>query len=286
MFTISDVGAVSGSEAYLIITDEKTALVDSGFAFCADRMINNIKEKLGSRQLDYILLTHSHYDHASGSAYCRSVFKNVKIIASEYTKKIFEKPSAKAVMREMNFNAAKLYGNNGYKDELDKLTVDIAVKDGDIIDLGEIKLRVIEAPGHTKCSIAFFSEEQGLLISCETMGVIAGENMVMPCYLVGYEMSLDFIRKAEAINPRKILVPHGGILDGKECSNFIKNALFWNEEVKRRITDGFNRGKTVEQLIDEHRALFYTEKVRQLQPEKAFDLNAGYTIPMIINECV
>ena len=42
MYEIFNVGAVRGSEAFLLINDNSTALIDSGFAFCADEMIENI----------------------------------------------------------------------------------------------------------------------------------------------------------------------------------------------------------------------------------------------------
>ena len=182
---IVNVGAMPGSDAFLIITDKKTALVDSGFSFCADKMIENIKRELNGKDLDYILLTHSHYDHASGSAYCSEHWPNVKCVCGEYASKIFAKDSAISLMKEMNLSAAKENGVDTFVDKLDSLKVDIAVKEGDSISLGDYTLQVVDAPGHTKCSIAFYIPENKMLISSETLGVYVNENLVDPCYLVG-----------------------------------------------------------------------------------------------------
>ena len=64
-----------GGEALLIIGSEKTALYDCGMAYCGAHTADNIAEvlkqlkaqgRIDSIQLDYILLSHSHYDHIGG----------------------------------------------------------------------------------------------------------------------------------------------------------------------------------------------------------------------------
>lgn len=282
--TICNVGAVPGSEAFLIITKQKAALIDSGYSFCAQEMIENIKSQLGERKLDYILLTHSHYDHVSGSAYCRSNFAGVKVAASSYAAKILSKPSAVAVMRELNESVANDYGVAEFEDKLDNLKVDFIVSEGDIIDLGDVSLRVIEAPGHTKCSIAFYVPQEKMLISCETMGVYASERLVAPSYLVGYKMSIDFIKRAMNMDIEKMLVPHNGILEGTACREFLCDALHSNELLKDTILEDHLHGKKQAEIIEHYKEMFYTGELRKTQPLRAFELNAGYTVPMIIKE--
>ena len=66
--TITDVRAVAGDSAFLIDDGETAVLCDTGFGFTGYSVADNIQRILGDRPLDYILLTHSHYDHALGSA--------------------------------------------------------------------------------------------------------------------------------------------------------------------------------------------------------------------------
>ena len=266
MVTITNVGGAPGGEAFLLETEGKTALVDSGFAYSAPRMIANIKDVLRGRPLDYVLLTHSHYDHASGSAYVRDAWPDVTVAGSAYAKKILEKPSARAVMREMNDNAARLAGADGYEDRTDRLHIDLAVAEGDEIDLGPAKLRV------------------KLLLSCETLGVDAGGGVVMPCYMVGYALAMESVGKLTALGAEKILTPHRGLLEGEACAAFIENAVYWNAEFMRRAEEGMRAGKGEAELVREFKELFYTPYMAEVQPEKAFDLNLSYTIPMLVRE--
>ena len=88
---ITDVRVHPGDSAFLIDDGKTTILYDSGFGFTGFGVAENIKKVLGSRPLDYIFLTHSHYDHALGSAYISHIYKETKIVAGEYASKIFAK---------------------------------------------------------------------------------------------------------------------------------------------------------------------------------------------------
>ena len=73
---VVNVGCVKGGEAFLLITEEKSAIYDAGFSFTAKAMVKRIKAELGNRSLDYILLSHSHYDHISGERTYQNLLKS------------------------------------------------------------------------------------------------------------------------------------------------------------------------------------------------------------------
>ena len=284
LMRISRVSPISGSEAFLITTKQKAVLVDSGFAFCADKMIENIRAVLGARPLDFILLTHSHYDHASGTGRCRLAYKGLKVIASEYAAKILSKPSAISVISELNGSAAGHYGAESIGDKLGDLGVDITVRDGDVIDLGDISLQVIEAVGHTKCCISFYVPQNRMLISCETLGACADEHSVAPGFLVSYEASINYIKRLLDMDIDLLHIPHFGLLRGDSCREFIKRALSTAESLKDFIISGHLQGKTDDEIIEHYKDAFYDELLQSIQPVQAFYLNASHIVPMVIKE--
>ena len=288
MYTITPVGADIGSEAYLITTPEKTALIDSGFAYCANELIKNIENALSGRELDYIILTHTHYDHCSGCAYCLDRWKNVKVIAGTYSARVFSRPGALKTIRIMNEAAAQDRGREFINPEqLEKLRVDIAVSEGDIIDLGSLKFTVLETPGHTKCSISLYSPEEKLLVASESLGLYTGvKDVVVPCFLVGYEMSIQSIKKVMNLEIEKILFPHMGVHDSSEIEGFFQKSLCWFEKAKNAIIDGYMSGKRGNELIEIIGKMFYTQQAAQMQPKKAFILNSSYMVQIVIRECL
>jgi glyoxylase-like metal-dependent hydrolase (beta-lactamase superfamily II) len=108
-----------------------------------DKLAENIKNILGDRPLDYIFLTHSHYDHVLGSVYVKKHYTQAKIVAGEYAAKIYEKPTAKALMRELDQIYVLAQGISEYEDLIDNLSVDISVKDNDILVAGDMTFEVI-----------------------------------------------------------------------------------------------------------------------------------------------
>ena len=284
MFTLTNVGAIAGGDAFLLVTPGKTALLDSGFSFCAEQMLDNIGEELGRRSLDYVLLTHSHYDHASGSVYCRRRWPQVQVIGSAHTGLVLTKESARRLMRQLNDSAGGEQGVTEYEDLLSELKIDLVVSDGDIIDLGSMKLRVLELPGHTRCSIGFYAEKEKLLLGCETIGVPAGTGLVMPCCLVSYADSLQAIERVAKLDIQFLLLPHIGLLQGDACQQFLVDANYWLAETRRRVREANAAGKSEADLIQLFKDLFYTELIRQNQPEKASDLNASYIIPQMLKD--
>lgn len=284
MFTVTNVGAVSGGEAFLLLTPEKAVLLDSGYSFCAPQMLENISRLLGPRELDYVLLTHSHYDHASGSIYCKSRWPGATIVGSRHTEKILSKDSARDLMRRLNDSAARLNGQGQYLDCLKDLRVDRSVAEGDRIDLGSLQLQVLEMPGHTRCSIGFYAEQERLLLGCETLGVLAGPDLVMPCCLVSYNLTLQAIERVAALPLQYLLLPHSGLLEGEDCARFLTNACYWLEESRRRIRDAAAGGGTEDELLQVFKDIFYTPQTQQVQPEVAFDLNASYIVPLLLKD--
>ncbi len=55
--------------------------------------------------------------------------------------------------------------------------------------------------------------ENKLLLGSETLGVYGGPGIVLPSYLIGYEITRQSIDKAENMEIETILIPHCGLLD-------------------------------------------------------------------------
>ncbi len=281
---ITDVRALVGDSAFLI-DDGKTAIMyDSGFAFTGYEVADKIKKILGDRKLDYIFLTHSHYDHALGSVYALKYWPDAKVVAGEYAAKIFAKDSAKALMRDLDGKFAKKCGVESYEDLIDDLKVDIPASDGDVIKAGDMEFEVINLPGHTKCSVGFYNKKEKLLLSCESIGVYDGEGEVVPSYLVGVEMAINSIEKAEKLDIENILVPHFGLLNKDETKAYFARAKKSARETADEIIALLKEGKSKEDVIEYFKKKFYSGYIKEVYPKDAMELNTGITVDLIKRE--
>ena len=283
---VTDVRAVPGDSAFLIDDGLTAILYDSGFAFTGYQVAENIKKVLGERTLDYIFLTHSHYDHALGSAYVSKIYPEAKIVAGCYAAQIFQKPSAKKVMREMDRKAACALGVTDYEDRIDDLRVDIPVEDGDVISCGDLRFTAIALPGHTKCSVGYYLEDQKFLLSTETLGVYCPEDTYLPSFLVGYQMAMDSFRKAKGLEIEKILLPHYGVVEKDRAQAYLKCSEQATRETAMLIAQMLQSGNTKEEILAFLEKKDYQENVRPVYPVDAFLLNTGIMIERVRQELV
>lgn len=283
--TITDVRVFPGDGAFLLDDGKTAVLYDTGFAFTGSRIAENIRKVLGERQLDYILLTHSHYDHVLGTPYITKVYPNAKVIAGEYVARIFERPSAKAVMRDLDSKAAVKHGAPDYEDLIDLLKVDITVKDGDCIHCGDFCFTVIELPGHTKCSVGFYLRGHKLLLGSETLGVYFGRGTYLPCFLVGYQLTLDAFEKVKQLEIEKILLPHYGVVDREEAQTFLASSEAATRETAQIMLAMLKSGKISDEIFAYfEKRDYHRDNVRATYPIDAFHLNTNIMIEQIRKE--
>ena len=285
MLRITDVRCVPGDAAFLLDDGETAVLYDTGFAFTGFAVAEKIKEVLGDRELECILLTHSHYDHAAGAAYIARRFPNVKIAAAEYAAKIFAKPTARAAMWELDRKAAARNGVTDYPNLLEELRVDIPVKDGDVLRCGGMEFTVIALPGHTKCSVGYYLRSEKLLLSSETLGVYFGKGTYLPSCLVGYQMTLDSIARARELEIDKMLLPHYGLAQESPAEYLRKAEAVCRAAAQRMLTE-LRTGRTRDEIVDAFVKDYHHPHVEASYPIDAFRLNTGIMADLIGRECL
>lgn len=285
-FEIHNVGTVLGGEAFLLVTEKRTALIDSGFSFGAKGLVKNIGKILGDRSLDYILLTHSHYDHISGAQQCRRHWPEAKIVSAAHAAKVFQKPTAIKTMLKLNRAAAvNTHHFPLIRDNITGISTDIVVKEGDIIDLGDMKLHVMETPGHTWDTIAFWCPEEKLLVSNETIGVAVDIDHVTPACLVSFKKALEAVERARELGPETIVLPHFGAISGiEDCNRYLESAYNGHVSYRDMILEKFDEGTDEEGLLKFSKDVLWVGPIKAGQPEAAFDLNNKYIVPTIIKE--
>ena len=280
---VTDVREHPGDAAFLLDDGKTAVLFDTGFGFTGFAIAEKVKKALNGRSLDYIFLTHSHYDHALGAPYAKKYWPDARVVAGEYAARIFAKDSAKAVMRKLDREFATTCGVGEYEDLIDDLSVDIPVADGDIVKAGDMEFTVVALPGHTKCSVGFYLASEKLLLACETLGVYDGDKTIMPSYLVGVGMALESIEKAKKLDIEYILAPHFGILNAEQSAFYFANMEKSARETAEELVAILKNGST-EEAFAHYEKKFYHGKIKEGYPRGAMELNASIIISLIERE--
>ena len=281
---ISDVRHHQGDSAFLIDDGKTSILYDTGFGFTGFNVAENIKAVLGERPLDYIFLSHSHYDHALGSAYILRHYPNAKVVAGTHAVGVFMRDGAKRTMKKLDAAFAEKCGVTDYEFLGDELRVDIAVDDGDIIHAGDLAFEAIHLPGHTRCCMGYYCEQEGFFLSSETLGVYDGKELIAPSFLVSYTEAIASIVKIEKRNIRSILSPHFGLLDEMQTDFFLSNMKAVSQQLARELLDGLKQGCSEAEIIEQYKARYWRGYIREIYPEDAVQLNTSIMIRLIKNE--
>ena len=281
---ITDVRCQMGDASFLIDDGKTSILYDTGFGFTGYAVAENIKKCLGERQLDYIFLTHSHYDHALGSAYILRRFPSAKVVAGKYEVDIFKRDGAKRVMKELDSKFAKKCGVTDYEFLGDELKVDIAVDDGDTVEAGDMSFEVISLPGHTRCCVGYYFEKEGLLLSNETLGVYDGDRTILPACLVSFSDTISSIKKIEGCRITAIVAPHLGLLNKAQTEYFLDNMKSATQNIAGNFLDSIKRGLRDEDIIKQFKEKYWHGYIKEIYPEDAMTLNTSIMIRLIKNE--
>ncbi len=132
--------------SYLLL-DEKTVLFDTVDWSVCRQFLENVKEVLGNRSLDYMVINHMEPDHAACIEEVILRYPNVKIICTE---------KAFMFMNQFGFNVD------------DKV---IKVKEGDTMSFGKHKVVFIAAPMvHWPEVMVTYDTTNGVLFSADAFG--------------------------------------------------------------------------------------------------------------------
>lgn len=274
---ITDVTGV-GTSAVFLIEGDRSILFETGMAYAANLMVEKIKTELKGKKLDAVLLSHSHYDHVAGLPAVRRAWPEVVVYGSKRAKEILIKPSALSTIRRLCGEAADAAGmdwEEAYSDEA--LQIDVGLSDGDIIQIGDHTIEVLETIGHTKCSLSYIVDGR-LMLCSETVGVMSRKKQYMPSFLVDYkeaEHSIECSRqRSEQLSIEQIILNHYGLVS-EEDKPFIWDFLLSKaREGKQLMIDVMNTYNTEAECLKALEALFHADIDKKEQPDEAFDINA------------
>ncbi len=167
--------------SYLIFNGEKFILVDSGRRYAWLRLKHNLK-KLGvnDKNLEALMLTHTHFDHAENAANIKEQF-GARIIAHETEAGYLEAGDSplpagtvfytKWLMKTFRTKAQPMFR---YR----PVACDIKVRDKfDLNPLG-FNACILHVPGHTKGSVAIIVDNEVAFTGDNMVGVF--DNSIMP----------------------------------------------------------------------------------------------------------
>jgi len=156
---------------HAIVSGEAVAIVDTGNNETAPRVLGALGE-LGftPEQVQYVMLTHIHLDHAGGAGAFMAACPNAKLVVHPRGVRHMVDPS------RLWAGTVAVYGEEDAIAKYGKIRPVAAERvieatDGLVLDLAGRKIRVAETPGHAAHHVCYFDEQTRAWFTGDTFGL-------------------------------------------------------------------------------------------------------------------
>jgi glyoxylase-like metal-dependent hydrolase (beta-lactamase superfamily II) len=226
--------------AVLLESDGHNAILDPGPASTLEALRAQLQLRgLSVADLDAILLTHIHLDHAGASGTLLGENPNLRVFVHSKGAAHLADPS------KLLASAGRLWGDDLQRLFGETLAVpqeNIQILDGEeTVSVGTRKIEVIYTPGHASHHVTYFDEQEGVAFAGDTAGIrIANGPYIMPATpppdidLAMWEQSFAAILDRQ---PSKLFVTHFGYAGNpaKHIADFRERLHLWAEITERAM---------------------------------------------------
>jgi glyoxylase-like metal-dependent hydrolase (beta-lactamase superfamily II) len=261
--------------ATYLILDEKVAVIEVGPTSSVTSILQALESlNISPNRVTYVTVSHIHLDHGGGAGTLLKNLPNAKLVVHEIGAPHMVNPQK---LIESSFRVlgefVRKYG------EVEPVPAEriLVGKDGLVLNLGgEVKIEVLETPGHAPHHLSFFNKRTGELWVGEAAGVYLKEFDVVrpstPPPGFDYVKSLESLDKLLALNPKILYYTHFGV------SNKIENLKIYKEKLRlwfKIVSEEYEKGKSSQEIFQ--KILDEDQKIKRLlvnERERIFMLNS------------
>lgn len=202
-----------------IVGSHSTLIVDTGSNYLSAKTIYGYSQSVDPNNKLVVVNTEPHFDHIGGNSFFNEM--GVDIFAHPAIRRKHED----FIQNKKDFNSTITNPVRQLKNECEaffyKTTLanpNMPLAHGDVIDLGNVKAKILATPGHTPFNMSIFIETERVLYCGDC---IVSE--YLPNLETGnkqdWRIWLQSLNDIERLNPEIIIPGHGDVITGKSCIN-------------------------------------------------------------------
>lgn len=219
------------SNIFLLTNGEKNILIDTSVSRLWNK-IQKLFENIGLQTIDYLILTHTHFDHAANAKRIKVKFNTSVIVQKQEASylssgdNILPKGTTLFTRLIVNIFGKRLFSIFKYESCIPDLLIDTKY---DLNDLG-INAYLINTPGHTIGSISLIVDDEIAIVGDTMFGVFNWS--VFPPYAEDNDLMITSWGKLLDTGCSIFLPSHGTansrLLVQKDYNNRIKKITAYN----------------------------------------------------------
>ena len=225
-----------GITGAFVVRGARTALVEAGPKSSVEHVLAGL-DAAGVEELDWIVVTHIHLDHAGAAGTLAGRFPSARVAVHPVGAPHLVDPT------KLWSSASRIYGDamerlSGCIDAIDEDRL-LVLQDGDEVDLGGRTLRAVETPGHAGHHHAYLRSATGWLFTGDALGVRLNDVGVVrpatPPPEFNLPRAIESIETIRALEPAELCLTHFGLQDERVdtlCDRAIEALERWASWVR------------------------------------------------------
>jgi glyoxylase-like metal-dependent hydrolase (beta-lactamase superfamily II) len=231
---------------YIIENEGERLMIDTSTPLQSRKIIKKMKE-FGIFPIHKLLFTHSHFDHNQAWEKLKRSFGELEIFASKNAVENLKHPE---IM------------NDVYGFKVPPLEEFTQLKEGDVIDLNGLELKILDFFGHTNDSIAVLDEKNknifvGDAIMSKNDINTPSPNVIMPPDFNESNLIQTFekLRKISN-NLNSISLGHCGVYKDEDFKKIVEEMEDFYFKTKNALIQWYNENPTSEYLAEKYHETF------------------------------
>ena len=155
--------------------------------------------------------------------------------------------------------------------------------EGDILSCGDLTLEVIDAPGHSSCSIAIYIPQEKALFPSDSAGVCYGAHF-QPAANSNYDYYQQTLDKLVRYDVDAILPEHFGAAVGEEASNYLPRAIEAAKKERAMMEDSYRRTRDIDKSREEIMSLVGDKAPAPFISHEIMAAMVGQTLKFIVSK--
>lgn len=242
---------------YYVVGKKEAAVVECGTMAGAAIFARQWEELADKPRIKYLVAPHSHFDHVCGIPLLKQLFPEARVVASATADKIMSREKIVKAMFANDREVSRAYVRAGFlkeepKPQVETLDVELVVDEGDALEIEPgVRLEILEAPGHTPCSIALYYEKEGMMFTSDAAGYPVDDVLISPVFFQDYDLYVETLQRLMTYPTQAVGVAHGVIPEGQKVEEFYRRTLEATEQAFAFIADRLNQGASDDELAQE-----------------------------------
>ncbi len=255
------------SSVYILKGKDEYALVGGGMVHIVPDMLEQLKTyNIEEEKISRIFILHAHFDHCGVVPFFKKRWPRAKITASAKAKELLAAPKVIEGIEAMNQALLDKHGCRKKAETLglsfSGIEVEEVLKDGDVLSLGDLRLEVLEVPGHSSCSIAIWVPQEKAMFASDAGGIPYGDD-VFTAANSNFDQYQKSLNRMAAYNIEVHLAEHYGARIGEDGRNYLKKSIADAQKTRKIFEETLQRNKDLKKSTEE-----LTDRIMEKTPEE------------------